>query len=85
MTLSMVMLSEQPTGGVRQHAKENGHITPLNRRPGARNGARGRHRAPLLRKSRKSANIQNTSGFIWGIPAYGGIMEGFYKGLYSDA
>jgi hypothetical protein len=51
---------------MRQNANENGHITPFNGRPGAWNGASGRHRAPLLRKSRKSANIHIKMGFIWG-------------------
>ena len=31
-------------------------------------GAGGRHGAPSLRKDWKSANIQTTSGFVWGIP-----------------
>jgi hypothetical protein len=48
---------------------ENGYITPLNSRPDAWNGTGSRHRAPLLRKSRKSANIHTKSGSIWGIPA----------------
>lgn len=48
---------QRPTGRVRQNTQENGHITPLNGHPDAWNGAGGRHRAPLLRKRQKSANI----------------------------
>jgi hypothetical protein len=64
----MSCIQEQPTEGVRPNARENGHITLLNGGLGAWNGAGGRHGAPLLRKSRKSANIHTKSGFIWGIP-----------------
>jgi hypothetical protein len=53
---------------LRPNAKENGHITLLNGRLGAWNGAGGRHGAPLLRKSRKSVRIHTKSGFIRGIP-----------------
>jgi hypothetical protein len=69
----MVMRSGTTAGGVRPNAKENGHITLLNGGLGAWNGAGGRHGAPLLRKSRKSANIHTKSGFHLGNPGLMGL------------
>ena len=46
-------------------------------------GAGGRHRAPLLRKSRKSVNIHTNSGFTWGIPV--NMTLGYDSGFVPGA
>jgi hypothetical protein len=49
---------------VRQNANENGQISPSNTIRAARGAGNRRHRAPVLRKGRKSANIRAYWGFI---------------------
>lgn len=54
---------------MRPNAKENGQIGPPNTIRAAQGAGNRRHRAPVLREGRKSANIHAKSRFIWGIPA----------------
>jgi hypothetical protein len=54
----------QPTGGVRQNAKENGQIKLPDCRPGyQRDGVRS-HRTSILPEDQKTAKIHASWGFI---------------------
>jgi hypothetical protein len=61
-------MQEQPTGGVRPDAKENGQTSRLDCRLGAWNGGSSQHPTPVLQEGRNSANIHARPEAIWGIP-----------------
>lgn len=66
---SMVMHSRVADGGVRPNATENGQISPSTTVRAARGAGSRPQLASAFQGSRKSANIQTSSGVIWGIPA----------------
>jgi hypothetical protein len=64
----LLCVQEQPTGGVRPNARENGQIRPSTTVRAARDAGSQRHLASVLREAQRVASIHPNLGVIRRIP-----------------